>query len=200
MSVDLSHFEPVVWAEEKIQHERALFALAISGDDGAAAELQFWRTRFGKLEDQNIEAELREFELAADRERMISTTKPNKRDGREWHHLDAFGVAIRSKRPKSTAKLLELRHAHGIMLTTDDLRSALTTIFDVPGKAGKKPRRPCDEWAETVGDVEATLVAYVRHMFKGTSEEAALTYVRDSFPMPSWADKPDEEVDYPRDW
>lgn len=200
MNVNLSWFDPMGWTLQQSDKERALYAAATAGDDSAAAELHFWRTKFGRLEARDVEDKVREFELAADRERLISTTVPNKRDGREWHHLDAFGVGTRSTRPKSPAKLLELRHAHGVMLTTNDLRLALTTIFDAHGKANKKPRRPSDEWAETVGDVEGTLVAYVRYKFKGASEEAARAYAWDSFPGLPFKDKPDAGVDYPADW
>lgn len=196
----IGDFDPAKWTADRVNNERALFAAAITGDDSAAAELMFWRTHFGRLEATDVEDQAREFELAADRERLISTTVPNKRDGREWHHLDAFGVATHSTRPKSPAKLLELRHAHRVMLTTKDLRLALTTIFDTPGKARKKPRRPSDEWAETVGDVEETLVAYVRYKFKGASENAARAYVQDSFPGLPYKDELDAGVDYPADW
>lgn len=196
----IGDFDAAQWAADRMENERALYAAATAGDDSAAAELMFWRTHSGRLEAQDVEDKVREFELAADRERLISTTVPNKRDGREWHHLDAFGVGTRSTRPKSSAKLLELRHAHGVMLTTNDLRLALTTIFDAPGKASKKPRRPSDEWAETVGDVEETLVAYVRYKFKGASEEAARAYAQDSFPGLPCKDEPDAGVDYPADW
>lgn len=200
MNVDLSWFDPMGWTSQQSDKERALYAAATEGDDSAAAELHFWRTKFGRLEAWDVEDAIRTAELEARFERLKATTTPNRRDGREWHHLDAFGVATRSTRPKSPAKLLQLRHAHGIMLTTNDLRLALTTIFDAPGKASKKPRRPTDEWAETVSDVEETLVAYVRYMFKGTSEEAARAYVRNSFLGLPWKDKPDEIVEYPADW
>lgn len=196
----IGDFDAAQWAIDQAEKERARYAAATAGDDSAAAELHFWQTKFGRLEARDVENAIRTAELEARFERLKATTTPNRRDGREWHHLDAFGVATPSTRPKSPAKLLELHHAHGIMLTTNDLRLALTTIFDTPGKASKKPRRPSVEWAETVGDVEETLVVYVRYKFKGASEEAARVYVRDSFPGLPCKDEPDAVVDYPADW
>lgn len=200
MNVNLSWFDPMGWTLQQADKERALYVAATAGDDSAAAELHFWRTKFGRLEARDVEDAIRTAESEARFERLKATTTPNRRDGREWHHLDAFGVATRSTRPKSPAKLLELHHAYGIMLTHSDLRAALTTNFDVTTKRKEKPRLARQDWQTTLGEVEDELIAYVCRRFKGASEYAARDYVRSSFPDYPWKEKPGEQVDYPSDW
>jgi hypothetical protein len=117
----------------------------------------------------------------------------------EWHPLQAFGVSERKTGPKSSAKLLELRHAFGQLLTIVDLQAAATTEFATATKKKEKPRLAREDWPDTVEEVERELVAYVCHHFKGTEPQAALGYVRDSFPGMPWH-QPDEFVDYPAHW
>ena len=198
MGVDLSQFDPQVWTGKRVAEERRLYAAACAGDDGAAAELQFWRARFGALEAFDVDSLIREREREEQTRLLTATTLPNNRKEREWHHLAAFGVVERSTRPKSPSRLLGIRHAHGVLLTATDLEIALTTEYAKRTK-GRPPKLKRGEWPDTVLEVELELVAYVCHLFKGTEPAQALAYVHDSFPGIPWGE-PDEGVEYPADW
>lgn len=198
MGVDLSQFDPQVWTGKRIAEERRLYAAAGAGDDGAAAALQFWRARFGALEALDVDGLIRQGELEEQARLLTATTLPNNRKDREWHHSAAFGVVKRSTRPKSPSRLLEIRHAHGVLLTTMDLEVALTTEYAKRTK-GTPPKLKRGEWPDTVLEVELELVAYVCHLFKGTDPAQALAYVHDSFPGIPWTEA-EEDVEYPADW
>lgn len=203
MGVDLSRFQNAVdqWERERPNYERKLYDAACKGDTVAAVELQYWQAEFGALKASDIEYALREGQREADLKRLRMTTMPNQRHGTEWHSLQAFGVSKRKTNPghATTAKLLKLRHAFGFMLTSNDLRIALTTEFAKRTKKDKKPKLGRKDWAESVGEIEYQLIGYVSHLFKGTKEDDARAYVRDSFPGIPW-DQPDETAEYPLDW
>lgn len=195
----IRNFDPSKWSITRAEDERALYAAACAGDDGAAAELQFWQAKFGSLEAEDVDDALLQGQRTEQLRLLTVATKPNQRHGTEWHQLQAFGVAERNTRPKSTAKLLELRHAFGLLLTIDDLQAALTTEYTTRTKKVEKPKTRREDWAETVDEVECELIAYVCHHFKGTEHKAAQAYVYDSFPGMPW-DKPGEQVEYPHHW
>jgi hypothetical protein len=112
-----------------------------------------------------------------------------------------FGVMNRKPGPKSTAALLELRHAFGVLLTEEDCRIALTTEYAKRSKSKTSPALDREEWPQTMEEVEEALIAYVTYLFKRTPDDIARRYVRESFAFFDWEKVGDDEpLIYPAGW
>lgn len=207
--IELSNIDLSDFMQDCAARERKLLALAtrqpttsqpkVRPDEAAAHELLLWFARTGKMADRGVH------EAILDGMRDVSAYVVNssilQKDGEapQVHALMFFnGAGAPGKRgvKNRIGKRLSLVAAHsdatrdGPLLSTDDLRQALTTRL-----GAKLPRR---EWPKSMQRAETWLVAFVERRHKGATPEECRWYVHASFDF-KWADR-EADFPYPDEW
>lgn len=172
-------FDAAQFKRAPVSEERALLEKARAGDEVAAATLLL-RYEEGLLQDALVKSQVVLGQSMVTRHLALRALGAPKGRAKSVNvRMFFMGLDAKSKTSvkRDAAGRLALLAAAGVLLSEADAKAALR---DRPVKLHR---------------VEAKLVEHVQSQHRGASKEAALGYVRASFPAIPW-DKRDEDVEY----